>query len=150
MLFRSIMSNINTEEDIPINANPILPTAKFPTGALTDTKEVIDPIVVIQPGVATGVAGVGSPRDRPPSDDVNPYGPAYTPIPALTLDSAVNESQVIEPFIYKSEPKFKLSAADNLNAPPNFSFAVMPTSESPEMLMSLTPRKFILPFTARL
>jgi hypothetical protein len=67
-----ITSNINTEEEIPIKANPIFPIAKFPTGALTETSEVIEPTVVIHPGVATGVAGVGSPRDRPPKEDVNP------------------------------------------------------------------------------
>ncbi len=49
---------------------------KFPRGAVTDTKESIGPTVVIEPGNATGEAGVGLPRERPPRADVNPYGPA--------------------------------------------------------------------------
>jgi len=67
-----ITSNINIEEEIPILANIIFPIAKFPIGALTETSEVIEPTVVIQPGVATGVTGVGSPRDKPPKEDVKP------------------------------------------------------------------------------
>ena len=88
---------MKTADDTPILAYPILPTKKFPIGAFTDTNDEIGPTVVIDPGVATGVNGVGKPNDNPPREDVNPYGPAKTPIFAFTLDSAVSVSQVIEP-----------------------------------------------------
>ena len=96
-------------------AKPTFVFKKFPTGALTEPNAVIEPMMLIQPGVATGVNGVGIPKLKPPSDDVNPKGPAYTPIPALTRESALSVSQATEPCTNTSEPKFILSDAVKFN-----------------------------------
>ena len=61
---------------MPWVANPAFSFKKLPTGALTEPNAVIEPTMLIHPGVATGVAGVGIPKLNPPSDDVNPKGPA--------------------------------------------------------------------------
>ena len=82
-----IMSVISTADDNP----------KFPNRAFTATKDVIGPTVVIEPGTAIGVAGDGTPKLNPPNAEVNPYGPADTPIPASILDSAVSESHKTDP-----------------------------------------------------
>jgi len=66
-----------------------LPTKNWPIGAFTDTTAFTLVSALICPGTATGVAGVGKPADTPP-DVVNPAGPAKTPTPAVTLDSAFN------------------------------------------------------------
>ena len=99
------------------------------------------PTVKIEPGTATGVNGDGTPKDKPPSPDVNPAAPAVIPPsgPVPTLDSAVITSAEIDPATFKSPLKYKLSPVFKRKDPPVIGSACRIISWSETISIPLDP-----------